>query len=153
MELPQHDIETITTMVMESTAGISVEPVADEIGRERPALSGCVSIDGAWNGAVIVECELSLARRITEALLAPPDGHVSAEDVSDALGEITNIVGGNIKALLPPPSRLSLPTVVEGADYAVTVPRTKPGPVARFRAGDELLVVRILEATGSKVGA
>ena len=33
------------------------------------------------------------------------------EDVEDALGELANVVGGNVKAVLPGPSVLGLPEV------------------------------------------
>ena len=33
------------------------------------------------------------------------------EDVDDALGELANVVGGNVKAVLPGPSVLGLPEV------------------------------------------
>ena len=33
------------------------------------------------------------------------------EDVADALGELANVVGGNVKAVLPGPSVLGLPEV------------------------------------------
>jgi chemotaxis protein CheX len=42
--------------------------------------------------------------------------------MQDAITELSNMVGGNIKALLPQPSRLSLPTVFEGQDYKLRVP-------------------------------
>jgi chemotaxis protein CheX len=36
---------------------------------------------------------------------------LDAEDVDDALGELANVVGGNVKAVLPGPSVLGLPEV------------------------------------------
>ena len=33
------------------------------------------------------------------------------EDIDDALGELANVVGGNVKAVLPGPSALGLPEV------------------------------------------
>ena len=151
MQLLLEDIEAIAAMVMESIAGVVLEPTAGEIPRDRPALTGCVHIEGAWNGSALVECELPLARRMTAVLFDRAESEVSLDDVRDALGEITNMIGGNVKALLPSPSRLSLPTVVEGADYAVTVPRTKPAGVVSFRAGAETLVIRILAAEVASV--
>jgi len=155
MQLLLEDVEAIAAMVIGSIAGVVLEPAAGEIPRDRPALTGCVHIDGAWNGAAIVECELPLARRIAATLFDRAEGEVSLDDVRDALGEITNMIGGNVKALLPAPSRLSLPTVVEGADYAVTVPRTKSAGVVEFRAGAEMLVIRILaaELASAEVGS
>jgi len=41
-----------------------------------------------------------------------PD-ELEAEDVDDALGELANVVGGNVKAALPGPSTLGLPQVGE----------------------------------------
>ena len=92
---------------------------------------------------------------MTAILFDRAEREVSLDDVRDALGEITNMIGGNVKALLPTPSRLSLPTVVEGADYAVTVPRTKPAGVVSFRTGTEMLVIRILaaEPVSAEVGS
>ena len=57
---------------------------------------------------------------LVRALLREPaDAVVSHEDVVDAFGEIANVVGGNVKALLPELATLSLPEVVAGADVGV----------------------------------
>ena len=37
----------------------------------------------------------------------------------DALGELANMIGGNLKALLPSNVGLSLPSIVRGNDYVV----------------------------------
>ena len=42
---------------------------------------------------------------------------LTSAEVLDAWGELVNMVGGNLKALLPPPSYLSLPHVSESATY------------------------------------
>ncbi len=81
---------------------------------ELPAdlLSSWVELTGPWTGTVVVTTGRSTAEELARCLLkeqAP--SVVDAEDVADALGEIANVVGGNIKAVLPPPSALSLPRV------------------------------------------
>ena len=49
---------------------------------------------------------------LTRALLAVPDDEaVSEADFVDAVGEIANVVGGNVKALVPDPGPLTLPQV------------------------------------------
>lgn len=70
-----------------------------------------VTISGASNGLVTVDCSEELARRLAAAMFDSPAGSLSEEDVRDSLGEIANIIGGNIKALLPGPSNLGLPKV------------------------------------------
>ena len=43
-------------------------------------------------------------------------GEVSDEDMTDVMGELANIVGGNVKSMLPAATAVSLPHVVAGAD-------------------------------------
>jgi hypothetical protein len=49
-------------------------------------------------------------------MLERPVESLSESDVMDAWGELVNLVGGHLKALVPPVSRLGLPTVVELPD-------------------------------------
>ena len=87
-----------------------------------PTLTGCVSISGAWAGSVFLQCSLDQARTAAEAMFGAEPGDLSDDEVSDALGELINMVGGNIKSLLPAPSQLSLPSVAAGESYTVRVP-------------------------------
>lgn len=59
-----------------------------------------------------VEMDRPQADVLVRALLRlEPDEEVGAEDLADAFGEIANVVGGNLKSLLPEHAVLSLPTV------------------------------------------
>ncbi|GAB3195351.1 hypothetical protein GCM10027261_15410 [Geodermatophilus arenarius] len=72
--------------------------------------SAWVEIVGPWTGAVVLTCGRGTAQELTRALLrehAP--AALEEEDVDDALGELANVVGGNVKAVLPGPSVLGLP--------------------------------------------
>jgi len=97
-------------------AGDGAEPITGE------TMTGCVHISGEWGGSVIVEATAAHAQQAAEAMFAADPGSLSAEEVSDALGELTNMVGGNIKGLLPAPSALSLPSVAGGESYTLRVP-------------------------------
>jgi chemotaxis protein CheX len=41
---------------------------------------------------------------------------VTQSDIVDAVGELANVIGGNVKALLPQPCQLSLPHVQINGD-------------------------------------
>ena len=60
------------------------------------------------------------------------------EDVEDGLGELANVVGGNVKAVLPGPSVLGLPEVgsapAAGPTPAASSPVARPVP-DHLRAG------------------
>ena len=85
---------------------------------EKPAsdVTASVSVTGAWRGHVLVSCSDQAAKNVAAALLGIEFEEVAEEDVADALGELANIIGGNVKSLLPEPCALSLPHVhVESA--------------------------------------
>jgi len=88
---------------------IDVEPEkrADEV-------TAAVSVTGAWRGHVVISFSATAARRAAAALLGVDFEEVSVADVTDAVGELANILGGNVKSLLPEPSALSLPHVLTG---------------------------------------
>jgi chemotaxis protein CheX len=74
-------------------------------------VSASVSVTGAWQGHVVVTCSSSASRNAAAVLLGVDLADVTPEDVTDAVGELVNIIGGNVKSLLPEPSALSLPVV------------------------------------------
>ncbi len=84
--------------------------------------TGCVHISGEWNGTVFVQCSVEHASAAAEAMFMAEPGTLGDDEVSDALGELTNMIGGNIKSLLPEPSKLSIPSVANGENYTVRVP-------------------------------
>jgi chemotaxis protein CheX len=78
-------------------------------------VTASVSVTGAWRGHVLVSCSDGASRNAAAALLGIEIDDVTDDDVADALGELANIIGGNVKSLLPEPCALSLPHVhVEG---------------------------------------
>jgi hypothetical protein len=81
-------------------------------GLPADTLSSWVEIVGPWTGTVVLTCGRTTAGELARALLREhaPD-ELEAEDVEDALGELANVVGGNVKAVLPGPSVLGLPEV------------------------------------------
>lgn len=81
-----------------------------------------VSITGSWHGHLVYASSTIAARRAAAAFLAMETDEVSQEDISDVLGELANIVGGNVKAMLPPGCFLSLPQVVMAPTSATRYP-------------------------------
>jgi chemotaxis protein CheX len=113
----------------------------------RPSiLTGCIQITGAWQGAVTVECTGGLARRVAAIMFGSDVCDITPDQINDALGELTNIIGGNIKALLPEPSHLSMPAVTEGTDYFFSVPGSKQIAKLNFSCEGKPFQVTILQS-------
>ena len=76
---------------------------------------GRIDIGGSWSGSVELSCSLAAARRIAAAMFSLSSDALEVSDVHDAVGELVNVVGGNIKSILPAPTSLSVPTVGDEA--------------------------------------
>lgn len=74
---------------------------------------------GLWKGALLVECSEQQARAWSSKIMEIPEP--TSEDARDGLGELTNILAGNLKPLLPPGVSISTPSVVEGTEYSLRV--------------------------------
>jgi len=102
------------------TAMVDGEPgELDELPGTAPVLTDSVrawvEIRGDRALRTLVATGRLTAERITRALLDLEEhDDVAADDVGDALGEIANVIGGNVKGLLPDRSVLSLPVVAFG---------------------------------------
>jgi CheY-specific phosphatase CheX len=71
-----------------------------------------VDVHGELAGRAAVTTDAPTAHELTRALLGMgADEPVGPEDLQDAFGEVANVVGGNIKALLPTQGTLGLPQV------------------------------------------
>lgn len=77
------------------------------------AIHAWVDVSGAMRGRVLLSTEQQTAQRITRALLGlDADASVGDADLTDALGEVANVVGGNVKALSNSPGAMGLPEVM-----------------------------------------
>jgi chemotaxis protein CheX len=108
------DVEEIVAEVFSSFLGAEAPPELTAPTDEALPVMASVSISGAWEGHVALGCSAAAARSAAATLLAMPEGDVAEGDIADAVGELVNMVGGNIKSLLPGPSALTLPLVSLG---------------------------------------
>lgn len=75
-----------------------------------------VDLTGDWSGRAELCTATSTAHDLARALLAmDPDEVVTDMDLVDAFGEVANVVGGNVKSLLPTQGKLGLPQVAAAA--------------------------------------
>ncbi len=119
MPFTEDDLCKITTSVWESILGLDLQrcpqPVCLANEPER-FMTGYTHITGAWEGTVSVQCAMGLARRAASIMFSKPLESITESEMRDALGELANMIGGNLKTLMPVPSALSLPSVIEGLD-------------------------------------
>ena len=88
-----------------------------------PQIVGTVSVAGTIMGNVNVHLNNKFARNITAAMLGMSvDDIDSDEEVQDAIGEVCNMVGGNLKSRLCDAGfecELSIPSITAGSDFRI----------------------------------
>ena len=142
----EHSIDEIVETIWSSMLGMGVSP-DDPFALEQErghVFSGVVQISGAWEGAVAVQCSGALARQATTAMMQIPDAEITLTDLQDTLGELANMTGGNLKALLPGVCTLGLPVVVEGDDFRLRLPGAVQVQQCAYRANTEPFSVTVL---------
>ena len=115
------DLGRITHDIFDTMLGIDVEPTAREWQPAKERLTGAVYLAGSWRGAVLFECGHAEARHFTSQLMSLPVPEEVNDDVRDTMGELANMIGGNLKSVLPHGVVLSMPSVVEGSDYSLRI--------------------------------
>jgi len=119
LEKHRADVCQVVEDVFQTMLGLEVRPAAVEWSADRELITAVVHFAGDWKGAVLVECAPDQALALTSLLMGIPKPQSMNNDVRDSLGEITNMIAGNLKSVLLPGVALSMPSVVEGTDYTV----------------------------------
>jgi chemotaxis protein CheX len=105
-------VQSIADEVWPSLVGDGEAFVPVPVPPPAELVSAWVDIIGPWTGSVVLTCAPATAEALTgSVLMTRPPTVVDDEDVADALGELANVLGGNIKSVLPGESRLGLPQI------------------------------------------
>jgi chemotaxis protein CheX len=88
-------------------------------------LTATVHLAGDWRGALALECALQQACGFAARFLSMPQPALVDDVVRDVIGELCNMIGGNLKCVLAGGLKLSMPSVVDGADHNLRVCRAR----------------------------
>ena len=107
--------------VFSTMLGSEAWPDADSSEDVSHPVMGVVFYAGAWKGAVQVEFEPRLAFHITAHLMSVPEPMEVDSDVVDAVGEVVNMIAGNLNSTLPGGAVMSMPAVLTGSEFSLAV--------------------------------
>jgi chemotaxis protein CheX len=108
---------------------IPTDPTAP--GEHDDVICSAISIGGPWSATLLLHVSGNLARRATALIIGVEPDELDPADVRDIIGELANIVGGNVKGCVSDADAewtLSLPVVSDGM-------QTVPGSRLTFRVG------------------
>ena len=141
-----HVVDEIFT----SMAGMKLTPASSPFrpDQHNGYVVSAVQIVGDWQGAVRLDTDLELCRQVCSRFLGVDPADLSTDDIRDAAGELANITGGSVKALLAPACSLSLPTVVMGQNYEFSLLQGKVIQESAFSHESGHMLVSVLEKQG-----
>jgi chemotaxis protein CheX len=113
-------------------------------------LTSAVHLSGDWNGALLFECDRELACKFAGRFLSMDAPEAVNDEVRDVLGELANMIGGNIKSALAPGLSLSMPSVTDGSDYGLRICGSKVHRRQAFECADGPFWITLLAVAPGK---
>jgi len=89
-------------------------------------ISGIIGLSGEANGAVAISIREETAFKLTNILTGKEYTTIDRE-VTDMLGEIVNIIAGNVKVVFEKKHRIkiSMPSIIKGKSHSIVWPLEK----------------------------
>jgi chemotaxis protein CheX len=135
--------------VFSTMLGMQIETGQEYTDLNAPAVSdgvlAFVGIAGSWSGAGAISSSAAFACRICNQLLMTEAASVN-EEVLDAVGEVANMIIGNVKSMLEEelgPLGLSIPTVIYGRNFTSRSLGTNSWIVLPFSCEGETIEIRV----------
>ncbi len=95
-----------------STLNFKITPCSWQSGESSENLvTANIQISGEWQGVVALTMEHGLAQQLAISMFSREKEQLTDEDINDSASELMNIIGGNLKSMLPQPNQLGLPIV------------------------------------------
>lgn len=142
-KLIESTIEIFTDMVMMAIS-VAGEPL-QTMGPLKQSITGMVGLAGIHKGILAVHFPRQVALDVTSNFLGMEVEEIN-EDVQDAIGEIANMLGGNLKTILSDRGRdihLSLPSTIYGDEYAFSPQAEVDQIILPFQAPSGLFYVEV----------
>ncbi len=106
-------IEQTVASVFQTMMGLPVKPAPAGPLAEANRVTATLHFTGIWNGVLMLEVTRSTACVLASHFLGFETPELD-DNVRDVLGELSNMIGGNLKCVLAPGALLSMPEVIDG---------------------------------------
>jgi chemotaxis protein CheX len=120
----QKSITDATTEIFETMIMLDIsagDPLKEKINNFKCSVSGVIGLAGSCKGMLAIHLPDKVAMAITGSFIGMDVTEVD-DDVTDAIGELANMVAGNIKMILDEAGNnvtLSIPSCVHGEEYTM----------------------------------
>ena len=144
IEILPSEVAQIVESVFENMLSLEVAESGTPWFPSTDRMTAAVHMAGDWSGAVLLECDRGQACRFAGRFLSMEPSDTVDDVVRDVLGELANMIGGNMKCVLTRGIRLSMPSVVDGGDYSLRVCGAEVRERLTFQCCDGLFWITVL---------
>lgn len=135
--------EIFSSMVMMDI--VPGAPILGEINPLQNTITGMIGLAGTHKGMLAIHLPESLAKKVTGNFLGMEVEEID-DDVQDAIGELANMLGGSIKAVLTENGKdikLSMPSTICGKEYQFQSHYEGESVIVPFAAEDSKFLVEL----------
>jgi CheY-specific phosphatase CheX len=101
---------------------VELRPAGTDVNIPGERVVGSVGFAGKAIGVVYIHVSNEFAQAIAGAMLGMKPADLGTHEVDDVLGEVSNMVGGNLKSSLCDaglPCALTIPSITRGGDFHI----------------------------------
>jgi len=124
---------------------IVVKEITTKHGALHDTITGMIGLAGTHKGVLAIHIPYEVAMAITGSFLMMEVTEMN-DDVHDAIGEVANMIGGNVKTILSEKGRdidLSLPSTISGAEYSFSSDKEVDKVIIEFDTGKGAFLVEM----------
>jgi len=136
-------VAQIVESVFDAMLGVPLEETATAWFPAADRITAAVHLSGAWDGVLTLECSRSQACRFAARFLSMEPASQVDDVVRDVMGELANMIGGNLKSILTHGLHLSMPSVIDG-EYSYRVCGTEIRDQLTFECQEGMFWVTVL---------
>ena len=142
------DIADATQEIFSSMIMLDVvpgEPFQRDVSKLLNGISGIIGLAGEVKGLLAIHLPNKAALEVTAAFLGMDVVEID-EDVCDAIGELANMLGGSMKAILDPGGskvQISMPSAIHGEEYAVDCLTNAESVAVPFTFNEQTFMVEL----------
>lgn len=137
-------ISEIFSQMLMMEISVAGEPMF-KLGPIKDSITGMIGLAGVHKGVLAVHFSKQVALDVTSKLLLTEFEEINV-DVQDAIGEIVNELGGNLKTILSDQGKdiqLSLPSTMYGDEYTFTSQLDVDQVILPFKAPAGIFYVEV----------
>ncbi len=137
-----------TNEIFDTMLSMEVEAVESEKGpiNDIHKIVGSVCFAGDASGCMNIHVDNDLAKIITGNMLGEDPEDVEEEEIIDVVGELSNMIGGDVKSRLCDaglPCSLSIPTTISGENFIIESQGWDRHESFTFRSDEHVALVEV----------